>query len=317
MKKFITFFTTTCLIIVVAVLILLSYKIGGMQAFIITSGSMEPTISTGSLAVVHTMYPSLLKQNDIITFIRPDNVHESITHRIYRILKKGSLTTFQTKGDANKNVDPWIVAGGGVIGKEFFTIPCLGYIFAFAKTSIGLMLLVALPALLLIYNEILTIFGLLKNNQKTANPTQTLLFLVLIGSSFLFFPSSFALVSDAATLTHNQFTVDIPSSHIVISNISYVGDEWVELYNPTDNDVDLKDWTLTNNSGNVVIIHANKFIAAKGFVVVTKDHSFFHKPEVDIIETGHTFGNGLDDFKDSVILKDAAGVEIDRMSWGQ
>lgn len=96
-------------------------------------------------------------------------------------------------------------------------------------------------------------------------------------------------------------------------------DEWIELYNPTDQDISLKNWTLTDNSGQAVIIHANKIIKSKGFVVVAKDDDmlqYFKKPKIDVIETGHNFGDGLDDLGDHVILKNNTGAEIDRMSWG-
>lgn len=304
------------LFVIAGALFLLSQQIGGFRAFVITSSSMEPVISTGSLIITHTNHPTLLKKNDIVTFIRPDNTHELITHRIQKILKKGTLVTLQTKGDNNKNADPWIVAGGGVIGKEFFAIPYLGYFFAFTKTTLGLIVVIVLPALLLIYNEVRTIFSLVKQSRIEKTPTAVLPILLLIGSSLLFISPSFALVSDSASLINIQLNTQISHSHIVISDISYTGDEWVELYNPTDNDVSLKDWTLTDNSGIAVAIHANKTIAAKGFVVIAKDHSFFHKTEIDIIETGHDFGDGLDDTGDTVILNDATGIEVDRKSWG-
>ncbi len=96
-------------------------------------------------------------------------------------------------------------------------------------------------------------------------------------------------------------------------------DEWVELYNPTDTDVSLKNWTLTDNSGNALVLHTDKKIKSHGFVVITKDDNFlqyFKKPKISIIETGHNFGNGLDDLGDHLILKNNKGAEVDRMSWG-
>jgi hypothetical protein len=95
--------------------------------------------------------------------------------------------------------------------------------------------------------------------------------------------------------------------------------EWVELYNPTDQDISLKNWTLTDNSGQAVIIHANKIIKSHGFVVVAKDDDmlqYFKKHKINVIETGHNFGDGLDDLGDRVILKNNNGAEVDRMSWG-
>lgn len=96
-------------------------------------------------------------------------------------------------------------------------------------------------------------------------------------------------------------------------------DEWVELYNPTDQEISLKNWTLTDNSGQTLTLHADKKIKSHGFVVIAKDDDFLQywkKPKIDVIETGHNFGNGLDDLGDHVILKNSSGTEADRMSWG-
>src|SRR5512146_1825609 len=40
----------------------------GYRSFVVTSGSMEPTILTGSLAVDETISPARLQPGDVITF---------------------------------------------------------------------------------------------------------------------------------------------------------------------------------------------------------------------------------------------------------
>ena len=56
--------------------------------------------------------------------------------------------------------------------------------------------------------------------------------------------------------------VDIDINTNVGSNSASCGlgqnNEWIEIYNPTDEDVSLKNWTLMDNSGLVTTIHANK-----------------------------------------------------------
>ena len=96
--------------------------------------------------------------------------------------------------------------------------------------------------------------------------------------------------------------------------------QWIELYNPTDHDISLKNWSLTDNSGKKTIIHANKKIKAGGFVLISKSAFlwWFYRPlkYSNYVEIGRFIGNGLDVEGDRLILKDSKGKEVDRMSWG-
>ncbi len=96
-------------------------------------------------------------------------------------------------------------------------------------------------------------------------------------------------------------------------------DEWVELYNPTDHDVSLKNWRLTDNSGTRVI-NANKTIPAGGFAILSKSASTWNfwneNPSAVKVELGGNIGDGLDNAGDHLILKNPSSAEIDRMSWG-
>ncbi len=97
-------------------------------------------------------------------------------------------------------------------------------------------------------------------------------------------------------------------------------DEWIELYNPTDHDISLKNWSLTDNSGKVAVIHPNKKIKAGGFALLSKDNDtwkFWNENKNALkLELGKQIGNGLDNSGDRLILKDPHGVEVDRVSWG-
>lgn len=96
-------------------------------------------------------------------------------------------------------------------------------------------------------------------------------------------------------------------------------DEWIELYNPTDQDVSLKNWTITDNNKSITIT-ADKIIKAGGFALLAKSNStwdFWNEdPAAVKVELGVQIGDGLDNLGDHLILKNQNGVENDRMSWG-
>ncbi|HUQ85836.1 MAG TPA: signal peptidase I [Candidatus Limnocylindrales bacterium] len=190
---------------------LLSHHIGGFRAFTVMSGSMEPAIGTGSLVITKSIHPDNLKLSDVITFIRPSRDREFITHRIVDLSKSKDLTIVKTRGDHNNSNDPWVLAGGGVVGKVVASIPALGYILSFTKTKIGIALFILIPSVIIIYMEISNIFNLIKFRKARtfiAREGQTLFILLPISMilSGHLQPTS-ALLSDSANLTVNKFTV--------------------------------------------------------------------------------------------------------------
>jgi signal peptidase len=207
------FFKTLAIVFVLlfgASLFILSNQVGGWRGFTVMSGSMEPEIHTGALVITQRVLPSTLKENDIITFSRPTDNHEFITHRVFQVIERGSFYTFKTKGDANPKEDNWTLAQGGIVGKVDANIPYLGYLLSFSQTKIGLLLFILIPAIFIIVDEISNIIGLLKKDKKPKEqPIQTLIVLFALlftGSSISASPTQ-ALLSDQASLTNNNFAV--------------------------------------------------------------------------------------------------------------
>lgn len=121
----------------------------GWQVNAVLSGSMEPSLNTGSLIVTRPVDPDSIEISDIITFNTATVSDGTVTHRVTGI-DTGWPLTFQTKGDANEDSDPFTVQERDVVGKVVFNIPLLGYLTQFMKTSIGFFLTVVAPGTILL-----------------------------------------------------------------------------------------------------------------------------------------------------------------------
>lgn len=123
---------------------------GGIRSFVVLTGSMEPTIQTGSIVYVKS-YPSYNK-GEIISFTNKSN--QTITHRISNVNKENGITTYQTKGDANNTTDKDIVNNSNIIGKQIFSVPYIGRIVGFLQTPTGFAIFIVIPTLLFIGFEL-------------------------------------------------------------------------------------------------------------------------------------------------------------------
>ena len=127
-KKVINVLTT--IIIGVGGLILVLYLFG-IVPYVVLSGSMEPTIDTGSLCFINknAKYEDV-KEKDIIAFKLSDGT--LVTHRAIEITETGIVT----KGDNNDGADSNQVKKDNFVGKNLFWIPKVGYaVKAFQSTK--------------------------------------------------------------------------------------------------------------------------------------------------------------------------------------
>lgn len=119
------------------------------------SGSMEPSISLGSIVIVRS--EDSYGVGDVITVLETDNSEITVTHRIVEVKDIEEEKIYITKGDANEGTDLDERMGPQVLGKVILAIPLLGYVVTFAKTGQGLLILVIIPAIVIIYSEALNI----------------------------------------------------------------------------------------------------------------------------------------------------------------
>lgn len=147
------------IIFVISIAFIVSRPLG-IESFVVMSGSMEPTIHTGSIVFVNTKtkYESI-GLNDIVVFNAGNdtiidggipNKSMRVIHRIVKEVKDdndsnngnsnsndGNATSsigesqYITKGDNNENNDGVTVTRDTFVGKELFSIPSLGYAIEF------------------------------------------------------------------------------------------------------------------------------------------------------------------------------------------
>ncbi len=117
------------------------------QALVVRSGSMAPTIPTGSIVFYRKVAASDVKVGQIIVFNRPGQAGERVTHRVYKIKTGPTGKYFETKGDANGVPDDWQVPAVGTGWVAGFHVPVVGYVLADLQSTTARLLLLLIPAL--------------------------------------------------------------------------------------------------------------------------------------------------------------------------
>jgi signal peptidase len=122
-------------------------KLFPYQALVVRSGSMSPTIQTGSIVFYKKVNADKVKVGDIIVFEKPGQTNEKVTHRVYKISNSPTGRYFTTKGDANGTPDSWRVPAVGTGWVSAFHIPAIGYALAALQSTLARLLLLVIPAL--------------------------------------------------------------------------------------------------------------------------------------------------------------------------
>ena len=122
----------------------------GYKPVAVYSGSMEPTIHVGGLALDRAIPSQKVRVGDVITFSDPYVKDRLVTHRVIDILQTPHGLAYRTKGDANSGRDPWTIRLAGQVGRVSFSVPVAGYILYYAHTREIRSLLIGLAALSLL-----------------------------------------------------------------------------------------------------------------------------------------------------------------------
>lgn len=130
--------TGLVLLAIVFAFMIAGIRLFGFQVYVVESGSMEPTYPVGSLIYVKSIDTNELRVNDAITYSNSPGV--IVTHRIVDIVPDEQYPTivrYQTKGDANREVDSALVSANNIIGKAIFSLPQLGHLAKYIQQPPG------------------------------------------------------------------------------------------------------------------------------------------------------------------------------------
>jgi signal peptidase len=77
---------------------------------------MRPTFREGDILVVRPYKDHRLRRGDVIVFHPPGDINRRITHRVVAVTPEGIIT----KGDNNKETDPWLLGPDEIVGRVVY-----------------------------------------------------------------------------------------------------------------------------------------------------------------------------------------------------
>jgi len=144
--------------------------IGANGAYMVMGGSMAPTFRAGDMIL--TVEPKDLKEGDIITFYANG---KPVSHRIVAIRQdEEGHHYYWTKGDANKDMDRWVISKEDIAGKYWLRFPYLGYVVHFVKSKYFLLFAVLPIASWLIATRTWDTYEILTDRKTKSESTATL-----------------------------------------------------------------------------------------------------------------------------------------------
>jgi signal peptidase len=137
---------TALVVIVLTLAVAFVPTLIGYESLIVTSGSMEPGMPVGSVALTRPILVHAVSAGDVVSFRRPGR-KETVTHRVVSIERQGDNSIFTTKGDAasSRDSDPIVVRGR--IHRVERVVPFAGYIVRYARSPLGGVFLFVVPIL--------------------------------------------------------------------------------------------------------------------------------------------------------------------------
>ena len=137
------------LLLIISLVIPAVFTLLGYRVYVVYGGSMGSSLPAGSVGITETVDSEALKVGDVVAIKKPERAI-AVIHRIVNMDTSGDTTVFTTQGDSNGSPDPEPVALKGPGDRVVLTIPYLGYFIHFARGTLGRVLLLLIPSLLLL-----------------------------------------------------------------------------------------------------------------------------------------------------------------------
>lgn len=114
---------TIVLFIILGITIYLVGNFGRYTILAIGSSSMSKTINKGDSVIIDKKKKEY-KENDIIAFQKDGKI---VVHRVVEIIEDKKGLHYQTKGDANNDIDAWLVEPNMIVGQSKFRLMFIGW----------------------------------------------------------------------------------------------------------------------------------------------------------------------------------------------
>lgn len=194
-----TISTLLVIIMLMLAVLLVGIRLVGLTPYTVLSGSMEPTYHVGSLIYVKDIEPQDVEIGMPITFV----VNEDLLVATHRVVDKAVVETreepvldadgnpvldengdavvqavplkepayyFQTKGDANADVDGAMLHHKNIVGMPVFSIPYLGYLSSWLQTRKGMIMGISIAAVILILTFLPDLLNAVDGKDKKKSP---------------------------------------------------------------------------------------------------------------------------------------------------
>lgn len=105
-----------------------------------------------------------------------------------------------------------------------------------------------------------------------------------------------------------------------IHKSTYDINEWVEIYNPTSSDFNLKNWKICDNYLCDTLSTTDLILGSEKYAIITDSAStwqFWDVPSDALrIVLGNPVGGELNNIDDMLVLRNPEGENIDQLNWG-
>lgn len=151
-------------------------------------------------------------------------------------------------------------------------------------------------------------------------PTKSVTVIVTINPTVTVTPTITVTETVTQIPTPTPSPTPVSASHIVISEVQINGattaQDFIELYNPTDSEVDLNGWkirkkTSTGSESSLVVIDSDRLLVSRGFFLWSNNSNGFNTSVgADVSNTNTLAGDN------SIVLLKADNSTVDRLAWG-